>query len=110
MKGKLRREKLQNEGNNQNQMEILFHKLNLRTLDDWLQISERKIIKNGGKSLLSYKTSKSPSNNFQNLLQTQYPQFPMEFQFNESKHTSKQNKTTFSITRKTTRVYDKDIL
>ena len=60
-------------------MDNLFQKFNLKSFDDWLNISRKKIRENGGKSLLFFYYQ----NNFSHLLSSIYPNFP--FQFNQLK-------------------------
>ena len=55
-------------------MDNLFIKLNLNLIEDWLNISRKIIIKNGGKSLLDYY-----KRDFSLLLQTIYPNYPFDF-------------------------------
>ena len=62
---------------NQNQfIDSLFEKLKLNSLDDWLKISKKKIIKNGGKYLIKFYFD----NNKKKLLTTIYPNFPWNFE------------------------------
>ena len=56
-------------------MENLYNKLNLTSLDDWLTIKRKNLIKNGAEKLLS----KYYFNNFELLLQSVYPNFPWHF-------------------------------
>ena len=56
-------------------MEKLYRKLNLSSLSDWLQISRRKILNNGGKKLLD----KIYSSHFDILLSSIYPNYPWQF-------------------------------
>ena len=56
-------------------MDNLFNELKLRNLDDWMNIQTKIIIKNGGRSLISYHYS----NNLEKLLTTLYPNFPWQF-------------------------------
>ena len=56
-------------------MDDLYKKLDLKSLDDWLKITRKLIIRNGGKSLiLTYY-----SNDLKKLLQSIYPNFPWKF-------------------------------
>ena len=56
-------------------MDNIFHRLNLKTLDEFLNISRKKIIQNGGKTLLLVYYS----NNLEKLLSSMYPHFPWRF-------------------------------
>ena len=56
-------------------MDYLFVKLKLKSLNDWLQLPKRKIIENGGKSLLNYYYF----NNLSKLLITIYPDHAWKF-------------------------------
>ena len=52
----------------------LFYKLKLNSLDQWIDITKKKIIQNGGYKILSIY-----SNDLQKLLTTIYPNFPWNF-------------------------------
>ena len=53
----------------------LFIKFNLKTLEDWLNISRLKIIQNGGKNMLKNQFK----NDMKFLLSSLYPNFPWDF-------------------------------
>ena len=53
-------------------MDQLFIKLNLNSIEDWLNIPRGKIIKNGGRNLLNYYKG-----DFSLLLQSIYPYYPI---------------------------------
>ena len=57
-------------------MDSLFHQFRLSKLEDWHQISRRKIIDNGGYTLVLY----SYSNDKKKLLTSIYPNFPWKFE------------------------------
>ena len=59
----------------QNFMNNLYHKLQMETLDDWLQTPKRKIILNGGHGLVCYYYSYD----MKKLLSTIYPNYPWRF-------------------------------
>ena len=59
----------------QKYMENLYNKLKLKSVEEWLKMSRKKIILNGGFALVKYF-----SNDFNLLLKTIYPNFPWEFE------------------------------
>ena len=60
-------------------MDNLFKKLKLKSLEDWIKISKRKIIINNGEKLVEfYKRDMSA------LLKTIYPHFPWNFVYNNN--------------------------
>ena len=59
-----------------NFMDNLQVKLQLTSLDGWLQISKRKILKNGGHTLLKHHYN----NDFERLLKTVYPEHQWNFE------------------------------
>ena len=71
-------------------MNFLFYHFKLISLEDWLKISKKKFIKNGGTNLLVYQYE----NNFHYLLSSIYPNYPWNFQRNSvefSKQTNEKN-------------------
>ena len=64
-----------NKENQVKYMEQLFVKFKLSTLDDWLQISQKKIILNRGGNLLKYY-----SNDIKKVLNEIYPNYPFAFE------------------------------
>ena len=54
-------------------MEKIFIKAKLKSMDDWINISTKKMIRNGGEKLLEYYEG-----NMKNLLLNIYPNFPWE--------------------------------
>ena len=68
-------------------MDELFHKFELKTMEDWMKVSRKKIIKEGGKSLVVY----YHSNNFTLLLSRLYPNYPWDFR--HYSHRTIKNKT-----------------
>ena len=56
-------------------MDELYKKFELNHLEDWAEIAIRKVMKNGGKSIVQFY-----NNNFKLLLQSVYPNYPWKFQ------------------------------
>ena len=64
--------------NQQSFLDHLFSKFNFKTLDDWLPVSNKKLIQNRGKVLLKkYKYNKKL------LLLSLYPNYPWQFQYRD---------------------------
>ena len=61
--------------NQQKFMVKLYEKLELNSLDDWIKISRKKIIKNGGKNLLNYY-----SNDIKKLFISIFPNYFFDFE------------------------------
>ena len=60
--------------NRQKFMDYLFNYFQLKSLDDWIYLSQREFIINGGKNLMFY------YRNFHSLLREVYPHFPWHFE------------------------------
>ena len=67
--------------NKKKYMEYLFHRVNLKTMDDWMFISKKELIKNGAKNLLSqYHFS------LKKMLVNIYPDYVWPFLYLKSKN------------------------
>ena len=61
--------------NQQALIDRLYKKFNLQSIEDWLEIPKRKIIKNGGQGLIIYHYK----NDIKKLWKTIYPNYPFDF-------------------------------
>ena len=64
--------------NQQKYMENLFQSLNLKNMDEWLDVTRNNFKLNGAHSLL-----KRYNNNIKKLLSSLYPNYPWQFPFNK---------------------------
>ena len=62
-------------------MDNLFSQLNLNSFDDWLQITRKKLVKNGAKSLLQVYYN----NDMKSILLSIYPNYPWNFDSHDIK-------------------------
>ena len=80
LKKKKLRDKFKTIENQRKFMENLFYKFKLKSLNDFLDISKKKIKENGGNSLISYYYF----NDMKKLLLAIFPNYPWEFLVNNS--------------------------